>query len=86
MKENRLCRICNDYDSTVYENGPLVKYSTRHYAHPSCLRERKEEEWVLKHVHPWMLRRVFTTYSSEFNAFSSKGHRRVKRLANGSES
>jgi len=43
-------------DKAPTETIQLIKYSTRHYAHPSCLQEAKGKDWIKANVHDWMVK------------------------------
>lgn len=56
MMETRSCSFCKEVTQTIYNDGTLVKYSTRHYAHVQCLQEAKGEAWVKANVNKWMVK------------------------------
>lgn len=53
------CRLCGKWECDPRETGPMLKYSTRHYAHARCGCVRwgvewldKQPAWVVKNL-PW---------------------------------
>lgn len=57
--EYNTCRLCHDWKVDLRHTGPMLKYSTRHYAHAKCGCVRwgrewlnKQPDWVIAHL-PW---------------------------------
>lgn len=70
------CRVCGNYGSP--SGSPMIKYSTRHYAHADCAL-RKWGAAFFDRLTPWQLRQFPALAAAEAGLFDEL-ERRVNAL------